>query len=105
MKKFLLVALLAAAASPLAGCHSCAGQARFWSVNNGAAYTVDTTGAPLGQRVVAEFVDAQGRMVEVRDVAISSITQAQYTAMTSGAGYSLSYCPIMKSCWALPTAK
>lgn len=105
MKKLLVLAVLAAAPA-LAGCHSCEGQARFWSVNGGAAYTVDTVGAPLGQRVTAEFVNGAGMEVPApASISVSAISEAQYLAATSGAGYSINYCPQMKTCWALPKAK
>lgn len=105
MKKLLVLAVLAAAPA-LGGCHSCEGQTRFWSVNGGQAYTVDTIGAPLGQKVTAEFVNGAGMLVPSPEtLSVAQISEAQYLAATSGADYSVSYCPIMKSCWALPKAK
>ncbi len=110
MKKLARVsfaaALLALVSAPLAGCHSCEGQARFWSVNGGAAYTVDTAAVSLTSgKLNVDYVDGNGRKVRMDDVSVSEITEAQYVASTGGAGYTLAYCPVMKSCWAAPTEK
>jgi hypothetical protein len=110
MKKLARVsfaaALLALVSAPLAGCQSCEGQARFWSVNGGSAFTVDTAAVPLTSgKINLEYVDAQGRRVRVDDAAVSQISEAQYVSGTSGAGYSIAYCGVMKACWAIPSPK
>jgi hypothetical protein len=110
MKMLLSLAFLALAAAPLAGCHSCEGQARFWSVRDAAtnrtSYTVDTIGTPLDSgKVDQKFVDEQGRFCSVQQPTISSISEQQYRSGTSGADYSINYCPIMKQCWAMPREK
>jgi len=89
-------------------------QPRFWKVrdttvkNAPIAYTVDTAAVPTTSLVPRDirYVDSTGNYVTLQSPKmISQISGDQWTQATSGATYSLNYCPHRKACWAKTKAR
>jgi hypothetical protein len=104
MNKLFALAVLALPFA-FAGCHSCEPElARFWEVRDSAtgvtAYTVDTA-MVTAYSMDAKYVNASGTYVNVdQPTPVRQISQAEWVAATSGAGFGLHYCPMRKQCWA-----
>ncbi len=106
MKRFLLLASAMTALSLLGSCCNGA-HPRFWKVvdkaNGATAYTVDTAAAPvdsLGPEDV-KYVNASGTGVAVsKPKFVRELSAQEWQTATSGARYSLLYCPVRKACWA-----
>ena len=103
MKQSLVLAVLAALPCALSAC--CSGvEARFFEVRDAAngrtAYTADTALVPL-EVFDPKYVDRTGHLVRVdRPTVVRRMSEADWLAATSGAGYGLSYCTQHKACWA-----
>ncbi len=115
MEKRPLLTLALLAVLPLLASSCCSNaQPRFWKVrdttvkNAPLAYTVDTAAVPTTSLVPRDirYVDSTGHYVTLQNPKmISQISADQWTQATSGARYSLNYCPHRKACWAKTKAR
>jgi hypothetical protein len=111
MIKPLSVAILATLPFLFSACCTHA-QPRFWKVRDtaggGTAYTVDTVAVPASSLVPRDirYVDSTGKYVAVQSPkVVKQLTEQEWKAATSGAGYSLNYCGHRKGCWAKTKAR
>lgn len=108
MKKLLVLVVLAALPAALGACQSCEGaQVRFWRVRDAGGavgYAVDTPTAPFAT-IDVPVLDGQGRKAPIEAREMTEISESDWRAGTSGAGYRVSYCMKMRTCWAAPVAK
>lgn len=104
--KPLTAAILATLPFMFSACCSNA-HPRFWKVRDtksgATAYTVDTLAVPASSLLPADirYVDSAGKSVNVQSPKMDrEMTEQEWKAATSGAGYSLRYCGHREACWA-----
>lgn len=108
-KSLLALAASAALLVGAAGCSCRNAPPRFWKAQDRTSgtvgYTVDTVAVPLGTRLDAVFLDAQGHELTLGEVDLTPMSEAEWREASGNARIEHGWCPNLKACWALPLAK